>query len=53
MIKQNYTVHPLHGISPGVNAPDTVTAFIEIVPTDTVKYVIAKARGIINVDRPQ
>lgn len=37
MMKQNYTVHPWHGISAGVNAPDAVTAFIEIVPTDTVK----------------
>ena len=29
--------HPWHGISIGENAPEVVTAFIEIVPTDTVK----------------
>ena len=52
-MKQNYTVHPWHGISAGVNAPDAVTAFIEIVPTDTVKYEIDKASGFLKVDRPQ
>ncbi|MBK7444403.1 MAG: inorganic pyrophosphatase [Chitinophagales bacterium] len=53
MLKQNYTVHPWHGISPGLNAPESVTAFIEIVPTDTVKYEIDKATGFLKVDRPQ
>lgn len=52
MLKQNYTVHPWHGISPGLNAPESVTAFIEIVPTDTVKYEIDKATGFLKVDRP-
>jgi hypothetical protein len=49
MMKQNYTVHPWHGISAGVNAPDSVTAFIEIVPTDTVKYEIDKASGFLKL----
>jgi inorganic pyrophosphatase len=30
-----------------------VTAYIEIVPTDTVKYEIDKASGYLRVDRPQ
>ncbi len=30
-----------------------VTAFIEIVPTDTVKYEIDKASGYLRIDRPQ
>jgi len=30
-----------------------VTVYIEIVPTDTVKYEIDKATGILRVDRPQ
>jgi inorganic pyrophosphatase len=30
-----------------------VTAYIEIVPTDTVKYEIDKASGHLKVDRPQ
>ncbi|MGL4598303.1 MAG: inorganic pyrophosphatase [Bacteroidia bacterium] len=45
--------HPWHGISPGENAPELVTAFIEIVPSDTVKYEIDKQSGYLKVDRPQ
>jgi len=30
-----------------------VTAYIELVPTDTVKYEMDKATGILRVDRPQ
>ena len=45
--------HPWHGISIGENAPNIVTAFIEIVPTDTVKYEIDKETGYLKIDRPQ
>jgi len=45
--------HPWHGIEIGENAPDIVSAFIEIVPTDTVKYEIDKTSGFLKVDRPQ
>lgn len=48
-----YKAHPWHGISPGDNVPDVVTAFIEIVPSDTVKYEIDKESGFLKVDRPQ
>ncbi len=48
-----YKSHPWHGISPGVEAPEIVTAFIEIVPTDTVKYEIDKESGYLKIDRPQ
>ena len=37
-----YKSHPWHGISIGDHAPEEVTAFIEVVPTDTVKYEIDK-----------
>jgi len=37
----------------GENAPELVTAFIEIVPTDTVKYEIDKQTGYLKIDRPQ
>ncbi len=30
--------HPWHGIDPGARCPAVVTAYIEIVPTDGVKY---------------
>jgi len=42
MAKTPSKAHPWHGISPGDHAPNVLTAFIEIVPTDTVKYEIDK-----------
>src|SRR6218665_1197107 len=45
--------HPWHGIAIGEQAPIVVTAFIEIVPTDTVKYEIDKESGYLKIDRPQ
>ncbi|MBC7425343.1 MAG: inorganic pyrophosphatase [Bacteroidia bacterium] len=48
-----FTAHPWHGVSPGDNVPELLTAFIEVVPTDTVKYEIDKESGLLKVDRPQ
>jgi inorganic pyrophosphatase len=48
-----YKLHPWHGVTPGEKSPDVVTSFIEIVPTDTVKYEIDKESGWMKVDRPQ
>ena len=48
-----FQAHPWHGVSPGPDAPETVNAFIEIVPTDVVKYELDKATGHLRVDRPQ
>ncbi len=48
-----YKAHPWHGISIGDQAPNVVTTFIEIVPTDTVKYEIDKESGYLKIDRPQ
>ncbi len=45
--------HPWHGIPIGENCPKVVTAYIEMVPTDTVKYEIDKITGYRKVDRPQ
>jgi len=45
--------HPWHGVPIGDNAPEQVTAFVEIVPTDTVKYEVDKDTGFLKVDRPQ
>ncbi len=50
---QPYVSHPWHGITAHAQSPEIVTAFIEIVPTDTVKYEIDKASGYLKVDRPQ
>ncbi|MEO6132082.1 MAG: inorganic pyrophosphatase [Saprospiraceae bacterium] len=49
----NFKSHPWHGVDIGDQAPAIVTAFIEITPSDTVKYEIDKASGILKVDRPQ
>ena len=45
--------HPWHGISAGSEAPEILNVFIEIVPTDTVKYEIDKESGHLKLDRPQ
>ncbi len=45
--------HPWHGVSLGDRAPQVVACYIEIVPTDTVKYELDKESGLLKVDRPQ
>jgi inorganic pyrophosphatase len=45
--------HPWHGVAVGSDAPEVVTVYIEIVPTDTVKYELDKTTGHLKVDRPQ
>ena len=46
-------LHPWHGIPLGDKAPELVNCYIEIVPTDTIKYELDKETGILKVDRPQ
>jgi inorganic pyrophosphatase len=53
MLRLVFKAHPWHGVSIGNDAPNLVTSYIEIVPTDTVKYEMDKATGILKVDRPQ
>jgi inorganic pyrophosphatase len=48
-----FQAHPWHGVSPGEDAPEIVTAYIELVPTDAVKYELDKETGILRLDRPQ
>lgn len=50
---RQFQAHPWHGLTPGEHAPETVNAFIEIVPTDAVKYELDKQSGHLHVDRPQ
>src|SRR4051794_40435459 len=47
-----FQAHPWHGVAPGDPA-GVVEAYIEIVPTDTVKYELDKESGHLRVDRPQ
>lgn len=48
-----FQAHPWHGVNPGKDAPEIVNAYIEIVPTDAVKYELDKASGHLRLDRPQ
>ena len=50
---EKYRAHPWHGLSLGVDAPRTVNCYVEMVPTDTVKYELDKETGLLKVDRPQ
>lgn len=48
-----FQAHPWHGVSPGDIATGKVMAYIEIVPTDTVKYEVHKPSGHLQIDRIQ
>jgi inorganic pyrophosphatase len=48
-----FKAHPWHGVAAGPDAPNVVTVYVELVPSDTVKYEIDKPSGILKVDRPQ
>lgn len=48
-----YRAHPWHGISIGDKFPNQINVYIEIVPSDTVKYEIDKESGYLKIDRPQ
>lgn len=48
-----FKAHPWHGVPIGPKAPAVVTSYIEIVPTDTVKYELDKTTGHLKLDRPQ
>jgi inorganic pyrophosphatase len=52
-LQRSFQAHPWHGVRAGENAPQMVNAFIEIVPTDAVKYELDKESGHLRVDRPQ
>ena len=48
-----YQSHPWHGVNVGENSPHEVMSFIEMTPSDSIKYEIDKESGYIKVDRPQ
>ncbi|MDJ0955822.1 MAG: inorganic diphosphatase [Arenicellales bacterium] len=45
--------HPWHGLEVGPDVPEVVHAYIEITPTDSMKYELDKVTGYLRVDRPQ
>ena len=48
-----FRAHPWHGVPIGAEAPAVVNVYVEIVPTDTIKYEADKRTGYLMVDRPQ
>lgn len=52
-LSPRFRAHPWHGVELGAEAPSVLTAYIELVPTDTLKYEVDKSTGILRVDRPQ
>ncbi len=48
-----YKSHPWHGVDIGPDAPEVIISFVEMVPTDTVKYEVDKVTGYLKIDRPQ
>lgn len=52
-LNQRFVAHPWHGITIGENQPELINSFIEIIPSDAIKYEVDKESGYIMVDRPQ
>ncbi|MBD0370444.1 MAG: inorganic pyrophosphatase [Pyrinomonadaceae bacterium] len=48
-----FQAHPWHGVSAAWHERGALNAYIEIVPTDAVKYELDKRSGHLKVDRPQ
>lgn len=44
-------MHPWHDVDPGADAPETVTAIIEVPKGSKTKYELDKKNGLIRVDR--
>jgi inorganic pyrophosphatase len=52
LLQTLFQAHPWHGVPPG-DPVDEINAYVEIVPTDSVKYELDKTSGHLRVDRPQ
>ncbi len=48
-----FVSHPWHGIEPDVDASGILTAFIELVPGENLKFELDKPSGWLRIDRPQ
>lgn len=48
-----FQAHPWHGVEAETDLPSVFKSYIEIVPTDAVKYELDKPSGHLRVDRPQ
>ena len=48
-----FALHPWHGITQPADFPATISMFVEVVPTDVMKYEVDKPSGHLRLDRPQ
>lgn len=48
-----FQAHPWHGVRPRIEGTSSFRAYVEIVPSDTVKYELDKGSGHLRIDRPQ
>jgi inorganic pyrophosphatase len=48
-----FRAHPWHGVDIGEESPFLVNSYVEMVPTDNIKYELDKDSGLLKVDRPQ
>jgi inorganic pyrophosphatase len=53
LLASMFQAHPWHGVAPRPDDPALVTCYIELVPTDAIKYEIDKPSGHLRIDRPQ
>ena len=53
LIPHLWRAHPWHGVCIGKQAPYIIQCYVEIVPTDTVKFELDKDTGLLKADRPQ
>jgi inorganic pyrophosphatase len=53
IVASPFQAHPWHGIAVHAKSPLLAHVFVEIVPSDTLKYEVDKASGHLKVDRPQ
>lgn len=53
LLSQLFQAHPWHGVMATTPSEQVYNAFIEIVPTDAVKYELDKQAGHLRLDRPQ
>src|SRR5262249_50300278 len=53
LLSRMFQAHPWHGVQAETDFSDVFNAYIEIVPTDTVKYELSKPSGLLRIDRPQ
>src|SRR5512138_415049 len=53
LLAMRFAAHPWHGVPIGEGAPEEVMVYVEIVPTDSIKYELDKGTGHLRIDRPQ